>query len=237
MPMPKTRIKPALTEEEIALRAQNKALAKKVVILLVIACALLVGLNVLSGIDFSPLMQSILGTPEKPNIKFETPDFEENILADKSYLKKQRLMAYKVGGQMTLINEEDYAQYDPAVNRMHTYFHAAIHGFLDTYNACFTEAYHEENDGPRTERFTMQRIYDIEVELIAQTKDPENERRNRSYFRVEYKIQKNNGTFRDDMGSDCSRAQIFEVTWDPIEKDAGIDALWDYGTFPGIPNA
>ncbi len=236
MPYQPKHQRPAPTPEELALRAKNKKLARKVVIILLSMCVLLIGLNFLAELDFTPLFQAIFGTnDETPDIRFEYPDFEEDILKDPVYLDKQRLMAFKYGGQMTLINEDDYDQYDPAINLMHTYFQAAIHGWLETYNECFSDAYHEANDGEREEDFTMQRIYDMEIELLGQIKDPANSDLNRSYFRVEYKIQKNNGTFRDDMGSDCSLAQVFEIVWHPIEKTAHIDAICYYGKFEGVP--
>lgn len=231
---PYRKQKPEPTPEELAARAKSKALARKMVITLVIACVVLVGLDVLSKVDFTPLIEAIQGGEEKPDIQFHYPNFEEDIMTDSSYLGKIRLMGYKDGGQMTLINEDDYYLYSPAVNRMHDFFAAAIAGDLDAYNACFTQAYHEENDGERTEPFTMQRIYDMMIELIGEVNVTGTDTV-RTFFRVEYRIQKNNGTFRDDMGSDCTLPQVFELTWNTETKECRIASICYPGEFDGVP--
>ncbi len=228
------RKKPPLTEEEIAARAKSKQLARKMVITLCVAFVILIGLQVLSEIDFQPMLDAIVGK-EESKIQFELADFEEDIMQDPAYLDKQRLMAYKNGAQMTLINEADYDQYDPPINMLHDYFTAAIAGDLHAYNACFTEAYHEANKGARTEPFTMQRIYDMMVEYLGEIEEGEDGYRKRCYYRVEYKIQKNNGTFRDDVGSDGALAQVFELVWNTDTKECAIDRIVLLGAFEGIP--
>lgn len=224
--------KPPLTEEELAAKSRNKALARKMAITLAIAGVILIGLDLLSKVDFSPILDAIVGT-EQPNIKFEYADFEEDIMKDSTYLAKIRLMEYRNGGQITLINEEDYDLYDPAVNRMHTFFQNVIAGDLDGYNECFSEAYHKKHNGKRTEPFTMQRLYDMSIELIGEVNEKNSYLRH-SYYLVSYKIQKNNGTFRNDMASDGTRPQVFELVWDTKTGDCVIEAVCLQSEFKGI---
>lgn len=229
------RDKPQMSEEEIEAQKKSRKLAKKTAIMLSVAFCVLLGLNLLSEIDFEPLISAIVGKPSLPPIQFEVPDFEENIMKDTSYLDKIRLMEYCSGGQETLINEEDYVNYDIAVNRMHDFFTAAIAGDLEGYNDCFTEAYHKKNKGERTEPFTMQRIYDMSITHMGEIDETEDGSTVRRYYLVKYKIQKNNGTLRNDMGSDCYRPQVFELVWDKTVGECRIDAVTLYYDFEGIP--
>jgi len=217
------RKKRELSEEEKEERAASKRLARKMVTVLAIAFVVLVGLELVSRIDFD----SLLGpdTPKTPDgIRFEYADFEEDILTDATYLDKTRLMAYRKGAQMTLINEDDYINYDPAVNMMRRYFDILIHGDLEQYNTLFTAEYQKQHKLPRTEPFTMQRIYDMTVEYVTEVDQPDTDLFH-TYFLVEYKIQKNNGTFRADMGSDCTRAQAFELIWDTETRECFINQV------------
>ena len=52
-------------------------------------------------------------------------------------------------------------------------------------------------------------LYDIEIEKLGEDKT-ESETRYR--YDVSYKIFRNNGTFRNDIGSDASKTLYFELT-------------------------
>ena len=91
-----SRNKPPATEEELARRKKSKQLAKKMVLILAISCVVLVGLDLLSKVDFSPIIDALKGE-ETSSIKFEYADFEEDILKDSKYLGKNRLMPTSTG--------------------------------------------------------------------------------------------------------------------------------------------
>jgi hypothetical protein len=68
----------------------------------------------------------------------------------------------------------------------------------------FSEKYLRENSDTVRERFTMQMLYDIVV--------------TRHYtesgvvYSLEYKIMNNNGSYRSDMPSDCSKTHYFVIS-------------------------
>ena len=61
-----------------------------------------------------------------------------------------------------------------------------------------------------SDEFTAQKIYDIHVTLDDRIYDEET-RSYKEYFKVEYKIMENNGTYRADVSSNQSVPLEFEV--------------------------
>ena len=223
------------TEETAGVEQENsKRFAKKTIGVLCISCAVLLLLNFLTSVNFNKLWIWIFGENE-PTFTFEYPDFDEDILADPAYLSLERKMAIRTDGQTIWLNDEDYALQESPIRCLREYFRCAVFGDLHGYNLCFTENYHEENGGARTDPFTMQRVYDIVVERLGQTIESQDGTVRRVYYQVEYKIQRNNGTFRDDVGSDGVRPQVFEMIRNTQTNECKIDKITLLGKFEGIP--
>ena len=82
----------------------------------------------------------------------------------------------------------------------------SIGGEYNEYNKLFTEEYYKSNEPYYS--FTQQMIYDIRIERLSETViDGEDV----FYYNVSYKIHKNNGTFRNDIGSDGSKTLCFKL--------------------------
>ena len=79
-----------------------------------------------------------------------------------------------------------------------------IEGDADKYNSMFSEEYLKKNASTVRERFTMQMLYDIVVSKHYTESG--------AVYSLEYKIMKNNGSYRSDMPSDCSKTQYFAIS-------------------------
>ena len=75
------------------------------------------------------------------------------------------------------------------------------------------------------ERFAPQMLYDIRIEMLSN--DPQNDGTVLYAFNVEYKIHRNDGTFRNDIDSDASKKLYFEL-YEDTEGLVRIDRITYY---------
>ncbi len=142
---------------------------------------------------------------------FSKTDYDKNIFEDEAYLGKNRYIKYTEGGQSTLIAEGDYKLHGDNVAMLVRYFDSIIYGDAEGYNGFFEESYFETHE--KKAEFTMQMLYDIEIELVSSEKQNAGlDFESTVYlYRVTYKIMNNNGTFRTDMGSDMAVPELYEI--------------------------
>ena len=216
-------------------RKTDKKKAKTVVIVLAVLFVLLLGLNILSSMDLGDKFKGLFGleteaeTKRPASILFYVPDYGENILDDPEYLSLNHFISYTENSATSMLPEDtDFASYGEGLALLNECFQAAIRGDDDGFNACFSDAYFEEH--PAITEFTMQRIYDIEITLLSSTLLYENtpEETMRYEYRVAFKIQKNNGTFRWDFGSDVSKPEIYEIVVPDSTGEAKINSVSQY---------
>ena len=210
----------------------DKKKAKTVVIVLAILFVLLLGLNILSSMDLGDKFKGLFGleteaeTKRPASILYYVPDYEENILVDPEYLSLNHFVSYTENNSTSMLPEgTDFSAYGEGLALLNECFQAAILGDDDGFNSCFSDAYFEEH--PAITDFTMQRIYDIEIALLSATLLYENtpEETMRYEYRVAFKIQKNNGTFRYDFGSDVSKPEIYEIVIPDATGEAKINSV------------
>lgn len=138
------------------------------------------------------------------------PVVYENIFKDPDYTEQMRQINYadvSEGIREYVITEDNINDFDASVLFMYNYIQYIINGEVGKYNACFSDAYYEKVY-PK-ESFTMQRLYDINLYKV----DVQNENGYAVYiFKLDYKILKNNGSFRRDISSDTSRTKTIYVT-------------------------
>ena len=127
-----------------------------------------------------------------------------SIFTDESYLSLDRDIHVGRGGEEFTVSADGADNADAVSLFFLDYFDALAHGDTDRYNSLFTDGYFEKYD--KQSDFSEQRVYDIHVALLGATDDE-----NRVSYKVEYKIKKNNGTFRRDIYSDSSRPLIFDL--------------------------
>ena len=160
----------------------------------------------------------------RPNtIIFHDPDYEYNKFEDEGYMEKDRAVYYcDIDTGVTVsVGEDELHTYDPAFNLLYDMIDCIIRGDADGYNALFSENYYDadldesaifQND-PEDD-FTMQQLYAIKLTKIKESsaKTESGVHYTQYEYEVEYKIRKNNGTFRTDIGSDASRKQYFVLS-------------------------
>ncbi|HBR30894.1 MAG: hypothetical protein PHD46_02150 [Eubacteriales bacterium] len=139
---------------------------------------------------------------------FYVADYEENIFEDEVYLSKIRNVYYLEYGSGDMITESNIGALSNNAKFFDSYFDIVINGEYGSYKNFFTKKYLEKNKIP--EKFTMQKLYDISVDLYDKKTITEDNNSIMSYtFIVRYKIFENNGTFRSDVGSNMIRPLVF----------------------------
>ncbi len=188
---------------------QKKKLRKR--ILIAAAAVLLVALACIVILVWpEKKTQSTDYTDALTDYKFFAVD-NSNIFSDPEYTEEMRKIYYEylVGenSESVVLDDESVKEFDASVNFMYDYIGYIMRGEVDNYNNCFSSAYYKKIF-PK-EFFTMQRLYDIK--LINIGKRYENGM-TVYIFKLDYKILKNDGTFRKDIDSSSSRRKTIYVT-------------------------
>lgn len=142
--------------------------------------------------------------------QFFPPNYSEDISKDIVYQSKVRNVYYLEYGTGEMITEENLDSMPDSAKFFYDYFDCVISGNYTEYKSFFTQDYLKRSRIP--DKFTKQKIYDIEVNLYSR----ENiEQDGKSIivdtFIVKYKIMDNNGTFRNDVGSNTIVPLIFQL--------------------------
>ncbi len=213
-------------EEARHAREATKRLKRRM--LIVIACMVAF---VAIAIPLINVLEQVTNEKENPpaqtvrpgSVIFYTPDYDANILKDPEYLELDRDFRLKDGNITTTLDPKRIHSYSPGIGVIYELVNAVINGDADAYNALFSDAYFDENDPEPP--FTMQRVYDIViVKIREQTVVSETAGKYSEYiYELEYKINRNDGTYRTDIGHDASRSQYFCIT--DKEGEVKIDRL------------
>ena len=99
------------------------------------------------------------------------------------------------------MEKNQLSQEDDVVQFFHQYLQTMIDGDVDGFLSMYASDY----DGELPQTFTTQMVYDM-------TLYPQSEGGTVVAYRLDYRIYHNNGTLRDDMGSDTIRPLIFTLT-------------------------
>ncbi len=213
-------------------KPKNKQASKRIILVLFssIIGIVLICLAMVGAIEhYSQPDQSGGGT-----LIFHEPDHDYNILNDEAYLELDRniYFANTENGITSAIvdgNLEDV----PTDQHKHValicdFINYAINGDEVALNSLFSDEYIEA-DGKTKMDFTMQQLYNIKITYIKMLSEEVDGNTYVSYdYWLEYMIRKNNGTFRNDMESDCIKKEYVRVT--NRAGDIGIDVLAPYNT-------
>ena len=179
---------------------------------LITALIILGAFLVLLGIAYVVL--SIIASGEiEYGYEFYEPDWQCDIMQDEEYLELGWHITYTNElGESVAILDDDYSRFGIGVDFLSYYFAAIQSGDSAVYNGLFGDEYFKKNDP--VEPFTPQRIYDINVRFLNEEEIDDD-----SFiinYEIEYKIMRNDGTFRRDIGSDMARTQYIALT---VTKD------------------
>lgn len=146
---------------------------------------------------------------------FYPSDYDLDVTTVPGYMELDRWVHYKDGNYTILVLDEEVTDYNSAVQFFVQYFKTLELGDTETYNSYFTDEYYETNE-PYFD-FAPQMIYNIEVEQLSETfKD---DGTTEWTFNVSYMIYRNDGTFRNDIGSDASKKLYYQLVAD---KDGNV---------------
>ncbi len=213
-------------------RAATRNLKRKMIIVIICMVAFAV-----IAIPLIRLLDSLTvgGDPSKdpspsarPNGNFYEPDYECNIMQDAEYLELNRRIYHcdERSGLTEELTEKNLTNYGPAAAVLCDMINAVIAGNADAYNELFSENYYKGHDPEPP--FTMQRIYDIKFTKVSETTVSGEKGKYTQYeYEVEYKISRNDGLFRTDIGSDESKKQYFVLS-DSTAENVLIDQILDY---------
>ena len=181
---------------------ENKTKSTKKIVLIII-CSVFVAVILASVLFYlSVRRKNRDATFFDSGLNFAEADYETDILSDPYYLRYDRRVMYSEYGDAEPLMEDNYESFGVEAELFYRYFETVISGDYADYPSFFTESYLKSHDLP--ERFTMQRIYDIDVTLYSRENiDYNGTSVSCSKYIVSYRIQYNNGTFRGDIiGSD-----------------------------------
>ena len=180
---------------------------------------MLVAIGIVSVLALSLFNEDDTGRTEVPqnSYDFYIADFEKNILEDPEYLELNRYISYKEGATTTTITDGDYEYYGPVVAFFAEYIDSVIRADVDRYNSFFAPEYIKKNG--KKDVFTMQQLYNIGLEYLGSDHITVDGASHVSHtVALEYMIRQNNGSFRNDMGSDATRTQIITL----VERGADL---------------
>lgn len=146
-----------------------------------------------------------------PDDVFYEADYSKDIFLDEAYMSLDHSIMYMEYDSGMTLSEENHTTAGVASEFFYEYFDAIIKGDADRYRGMLTENYIYDFEPPV--EFTMQMLYDIEVNRVQTSWSEEyNGKTVTVYnFAVKYKIFENNGTFRNDIASNQSATQYYEL--------------------------
>jgi hypothetical protein len=188
---------------------------KRVVTVGLVVCAVIVVLSLLTAsLDPDQLVKSWFGRGEAEETPFDFYPIDDYLSArtrdEYAQLDSRVHISDPSTGATYSLEEEDLASAEPYARFFYDYFEAVIAGDNESYATYFSDDYLAAVALP--EDFTPQRIYDIRV-----TPYQEDTERGSAYL-VDYKILRNNGTFRTDVGSNASRTLVIYL----VETDGTL---------------
>ncbi|HAN20695.1 MAG TPA: hypothetical protein DCP51_03320 [Clostridiales bacterium] len=154
------------------------------------------------------------------DISFFDADYNEDIFQNELYLRKNRNIFYYEYGTGEPLSEDNLDDFSASAKFFYNYFSIVTNGDYNEYKTLFTKDFFKNYKIP--DKFTMQKIYNIEVNLYDRKTINVNEKV--ELYIVKYKIMENNGTFRRDVGSNIIKPLVFELyTTDQGVLINGID--------------
>ena len=158
---------------------------------------------------------------------------DENIYEDEAWLDLDRQCYFEeISSGITFSIDENLSEVPSycrqAVETLIQFTDAAVAGKAEEINGLFSKQYYDAGGEGKTS-FTPQKLYDVKFSLISYGDIEEDGAKHESFhFWIEYKIKDNNGTFRNDMGSDATRKEYAVLTI--RDESVQIDALVPYNT-------
>ena len=199
----------------------NKAKIRLLIIVGVVFSLLL--LLVLASVLIDMYESNQEPTNNEINFDFYVPDYNEDIFQNEEYIDKIAggFISLEKNGTTVGINRESASEYGNEVDFIVEMLYDIINGDHTEYNSRFSSEYYK--DHARKEKFTMQMLYDVKISYVSEKiVDTDNGKYTEYVYTIEYRILRNNGTFRRDIGNGA-RLQYLTIT--DKTGELRIDAL------------
>ncbi len=149
---------------------------------------------------------------DSPTFEFCEPNWNSDILNDKEYIELKLAIMYSPNGSESFSVDEDtyFSAGGAELEFIASYINAVINGEHETINAMYSEDYLKSHS--LHSAFPQQRLYNIKIRKYHYS-DPQykNSYTKDSYYIISYKINQNDGLFRNDVGQDSEIPQLFEI--------------------------
>ena len=181
-------------------------------------------LLVLAGVFLLPALlgnKGIIHGYRPPAVSYEigtvsrTEAARDEAKNEEYYQQQEKDVWYTYAGQSMLITDKNYEARNDQGRFFKEFIDSIKAGDWQSYQRFFVDEYFNGNE--TKEKMTPQKLYDIEVEYISDSKgitmagktyDVEN-------FKVRYKILANDSTYRNDLPSDIWKPQVYQVAETP----------------------
>ena len=195
-------------------RAKTTPKKRMIIVIISVVAVIVLMFGISLFIDYYNRIQDNGNADVDIEFNFYDADYDEDIFEDEEYLDliKHGFINYTDGASnITIGIEKDTAHlYGDDVEFVVDYLYSIINGDAQGYGMYFDDEYKSKIELPI--EFTMQKIYDVNILKISETDiSGEGELYTEYKFALEYKILKNNGTFRKDIG-DGSKKQYFTIS-------------------------
>lgn len=189
--------------------ADKKKIKKIMIIVLSVMLALCALYGALSAVTY--LLEPEYSETSYEDYRFFEADYNKNILEDKLYLSLNRNIYFERLGNENVLTEENAIGISVAADLFYDYFDCLVKGDYQNYSSFFTQECLNSKNFTLPERFTMQGIYDVHINMYRSDVIDEESSTVREIYEVSYRIFENNGTFRSDILPDETRTLVFEI--------------------------
>jgi len=202
---------------------------KKIIISIIISMVVFIAAYyVIASIDWSALFDKSGDKNGTGNdtIYFYDEKLSTNIFQDEQYMALDRSINFSKNNWTSTIDDESAVREGPAVNLIYNMLGYILSGNNEAYNSCFSSEYYKQ--AKPMGRFTQQKIYNIvitEISVNNNAVDENGVQYVQYFYKLEYMIRHNNGSLRNDMGSDCIRAQYLVLS-ERFSNEVLIDNMY-----------
>ena len=185
---------------------KKDAVKKRTLIWLFAGLLVLLAALILLGVFLYPHKKKPEEEPQE--IRYHLANYEENIFLNKAYMSFQRDLTFSSSGVEQIFSyEEDYETASKECKFFLDYFHTVINGDYDSLPDYYVEGYFSQKP-----KFTMQMIYEPYVIFHSvSTEKIDGVEQTLYNFSVQYRIFRNNGTFRQGVSSNTAVPQIYQL--------------------------
>ena len=227
--------KPLENNKSTASKSAKRSTKKKSKSIIIIFLIFIIGTTILCVALLGAMSAKDKNQPQKgTTYLFYEPDYDKDILKDENYLELDRTVKFEnpdngityaiVNGNM---DEVPTIMHD-SVGLICDFVDYAIQGESEMLNQLFSQEYIDAGGKTKMD-FTMQQLYNIKITYVTSSSEVIDGFTVESYdYWLEYMIRQNNGTFRNDMESDCIKKEYVRVT--DRNGILGIDVLAPYNT-------